>query len=150
MRDEAGSARLKTRGKDRKSIIRMRIIIAANRKGKRLFQQQLQKSSAQTVPPSAQQKRGGTFASDGFFGIAAALGDFANALLREAVKSIFVRLQRSICERIFALRRRNSPQYRPFPARAQAGGAARLYQVPLRKSSARSTASLEFFQSSFS
>ena len=110
MRDEAGSARLKTRGKDRKSIIRMRIIIAANRKGKRLFQQQLQKSSAQTVPPSAQQKRGGPFASDGFFGIAAALGDFANALLREAVKSIFVRLQRSICERIFALRRRNSPQ----------------------------------------
>ena len=74
MRDEAGSARLKTRGKDRKSIIRMRIIIAANRKGKRLFQQQLQKSSAQTVPPSAQQKRGGPFASDGFFGIAAALG----------------------------------------------------------------------------
>ena len=67
----------------------MRIIIAANRKGKRLFQQQLQKSSAQTVPPSAQQKRGGPFASDGFFGIAAALGDFANALLREAVKSIF-------------------------------------------------------------
>ena len=146
MRDEAGSVRLKTRGKNRKSIIRMRIIIAANRKGKRLFQQQLQKSSAQTVPPSAQQKRGGPFASDGFFGIAAALGDFANALLREAVKSIFVRLQRSICERIFALRRRN----RPFPARAQAGGAARLYRVPLRKSSARSTASLEFFQSSFS
>lgn len=30
------------------------------------------------------------------------------------------------------------------------GGAARLYRVPLRKSSARSTASLEFFQSSFS
>ena len=82
MRDEAGPVRLKTRGKNRKSIIRMRIIIAANRKGKRLFQQQLQKSSAQTVPPSAQQKRGGPFASDGFFGIAAALGDFANALLR--------------------------------------------------------------------
>ena len=74
MRDEAGPVRLKTRGKNRKSIIRMRIIIAANRKGKRLFQQQLQKSSAQTVPPSAQQKRGGPFASDGFFGIAAAGG----------------------------------------------------------------------------